>query len=132
MKARMLAVGLVIAMLGSGALFSAGCAPKNAPDLTPSAKAAYTATQVIERLQNLQNAAIQAEAQKQLDTPTTRIIVTFTRDTTRVLKETPAGWQATVLKAWDQVKRDVPSAALPTVQVYWSAVDIALAALVNP
>lgn len=113
------------------ALMVGACGPQTV-NLTPEGKAIYTAGQVVERLQNLQNAAIQAHDQKQLDTNTTRIIVLFTVDAARVLKETPGGWYPAVSTAWAQVKRDVPQAALPTIQVYWGAIDAVLAAFAPP
>lgn len=122
-------VGIVLVMgLMFGGAFSAGCAPKNNPNLSPSGKAAYTADQVVTRLASLNTAAQQAEKAGQLDRNTTRAIVKFCGDSARVLKEAPNGWYPAVSKAWDQLKKDVPAASLPQVQVYWSAVDIALAA----
>ncbi len=96
---------------------------------TPAGKAAYTADQVVLRLQELQTATINAEAAGKMDRNTARLIVTFTVDAAQVLKATPGGWYPTVVKAWERVKQDVPAAAIPAVQTYWSAVDLMLAAL---
>ena len=101
--------------------------PDGAQPADQGTKNAYTADQVVIRLQELQIAAMQAEDAGKLDRNTTRTIVTFTTDAARTLKATPGGWYPTVSKAWEQAKRDVPQASLPQVQVYWSAVDIALA-----
>lgn len=81
------------------ALTSAGCASAP-PTLSPAAQIAFTADQAVVRVNELMNAAIQANASGALDTVTTRVIVTFAVDADTVLSNTPAGWQATVKAAW--------------------------------
>lgn len=126
-KALVPAIPLLVLLGGPHILTASGCAPKSA-NLDPVSQKVYTANEIVERLINLQNAAIQAHAQKQIDTNTARIIVLFTVDAARVLKETPGGWQPQVSAAWSAVKRDVPAASVPQLQVYWVAIDAVIAA----
>ena len=60
---------------------------------TPQGQAAYTADQVAVRVNELQNAAIAAEANGGLPTATTRTIVSFAVSGDKILAQAPAGWQ---------------------------------------
>ena len=82
----------------------AGCAPKNAPIVTPQGQTAYTADQIVIRVNELQATAIQAEANGGLPTNTTRVIVQFCVSADKTLAATPSGWGVTVAKAWDEAK----------------------------
>jgi hypothetical protein len=83
---------------------TAGCAPKAAPIVTPQGQTAYTADQIVIRVNELQAAAIQAEANGGLPTNTTRVIVQFCVSADKTLAATPSGWGATVAKAWNEAK----------------------------
>ena len=88
---------------------SAACATVPASiQNNPAAVTAFKADQVVQRISELQNAAIQANATGGLDTVTTRAIVTFTVDAAKTAKATPAGWTATLVTAWDAFKASVP------------------------
>jgi len=85
------------------ALLVPACAPKPI-NLTPAGQTAFTADQAVVRVNELMNAAIQANAAGALDTPTTRVIVTFAVDADTVLAKTPDGWKATVKASWALAK----------------------------
>jgi hypothetical protein len=110
------------------------CAPVSIQ--TPQGKQAYTADQIVIRLNELQNAAIQANSLMDpktglpgLPTPTTRIIVQFVVSSDKTLKDLPAGWQQTVATAWAETKRQLPIITNPAVSVAIGSVDVVLAAL---
>ena len=106
----------------------AACAPKTA-NLTPAGQQNYTADQIALRVNELQNAAIKAEAGGALPTATTRIIVTFAGAADRVLAKTPDGWRAQVLTLWQEAKKQLaklPGINTPAVIAGMAAVDVAL------
>lgn len=97
---------------------------------TQAGQIAFTADQIVQRVNELQNAAISAEASKDdLQTSTARLIVTFCVEADKTLQTTPAGWQATVLKAWSLAKGQIGSVANPAIAAALSAVDVAIASL---
>jgi len=112
-------------------LFMAACVHAPSSITTPQGQAAYTADQVVQRVNELENAAIQAEASKALPTNITRIIVQFCVSADMTLKTTPAGWQQTVSVAWKQAKAQIPASVLanPAWSATISGVDVVLAAL---
>lgn len=93
---------LLAAVLLSGML---GCA-KAPPNLTPEGQKAYTADQIVVRVNRLMDTAIDAEAAKALPTATTRVIVRFCVEADKTLAQLPAGWGPTLYTAWHQVKED--------------------------
>lgn len=95
---------------------------------TQAGKTAYTADQIVIRVNNLQNAAIQAEKTGGLPTATTRTIVEFAVSANRILKETPAGWQTTVAISWAEAKKRLSPITNAGVLAALDAVDIVLAA----
>lgn len=97
---------------------------------TPQGKTAYSADAIVVRVNELQAAAIQAEATKGISTATATTIVKFTVDADKVLKATPAGWQATVATLWAQAKKNIPAAQLQnqSIAAVVLAVDTVLAA----
>lgn len=110
-------------------LSTAACAPKPLT-LTPAGQTAFTADQAVVRVNELMNAAIQANASGALDTPTTRIIVSFAVDADAVLAKTPDGWKATIKAAWAQAKPTL--SAIPansTVALALAAADAAIGGL---
>jgi len=110
--------------LGGGSL--AAChAPVSVQ--TQAGKNAYTADQVVLRVNELQKAAIQAEATGGLPTATTRLIVQFAVSADTTLKSAPDGWKTTVLNAWLETKRQLPVVLPPAVAAAVTLVDTALA-----
>ncbi len=110
------------------ALTVSGCVPKS---LAPEAKPAYAADQIVLRVNELQAAAIQANAAvpPALSEAQTRVIVEFTVSADRTLAAVPQGWYATVRAAWlearkklaDQVKNPIVSAAMDAVDAVLDA-----------
>ena len=104
------------------------CAPPPTV-VTQAGKTAFTADQIVVRVNELENAAIQANSTGGLPVATTRIIVEFCVSADKTLKATPAGWQATVATAWKQAKAKIPPQTNAAVQSAISAVDVVLASL---
>ena len=107
-----------------------GCAAP-ATIVTPQGQAAYTADQIVTRINELQNVAIAAEQAKSVPTDTVRVIVSFCVGADKTLAAVPSGWQATVYQAWQASKNQIPPAQLanPAIVAAVSAVDVALAAI---
>jgi hypothetical protein len=116
-------------LMGAGELV--GCASKIPPTVvTPQGKAAYTADQVVIRVNELQNAAIQAEASGALPTSTTRVIVTFCVAADKTLATVPNGWQQTIATAWTQAKQQIPAKDLANtvISAAVAGIDVVIAA----
>lgn len=96
---------------------------------TPAGKTAYTADQIVVRVNELGQAAIAAEAGKALPTTTARTIIQFCSAADKILAATPTGWQAAVATAWLQTKATIGPVTNPAVAAAMGAVDVALAAL---
>jgi hypothetical protein len=96
---------------------------------TPQGKAAFTADQVAARVSELENATIAAQAQGQIPLATARVLVEFCVSSGKTLAAAPAGWQATVGKAWAEAKKQLPATLSPLVQSAVNLVDTTLAAL---
>lgn len=84
--------------------FTGACAPKH-PD--PQAQAAQVAREVIQRLGELQSAAMAAnEATPQtLSDADAVTVVRFTTASIRTVQQTPYGWGPSVTQAYTEVKR---------------------------
>lgn len=95
---------------------------------TPQGKAAWTADQVAVRVNELGKAVIDAQAQNQIPLATARDLIQFCSSADKTLAAAPAGWQATVGKAWAEVKAKLPATLSPLVQSAVNVVDTALAA----
>lgn len=98
---------------------------------TPQGKTAYTADQVVQRLGEFQNAAIQANSTGGLDTPTTKLIVQYVVATTQTLKATPAGYIKTVQAGWTAFLPTLPASVTGNLnyQILIAAVTTAIAGL---
>ncbi len=103
------------------------CAPKTITD--PQARVAYTASQIVQRVNELQNAAISANAGGALSLPATRLIVLFCVQADKALKDVPSGWQLTVQHSWADLKRQLPTITDRTIIGILNTVDVALATL---
>ena len=107
---------------------SVACHPP-ATIVTPQGRTAFAVDQVVQRINELENVAIQANASGGLAVQTTRILVTFAVSADRVLKAAPAGWQQTLTTLWMQAKADLPPISNPVITAAISAVDVVLARL---
>jgi hypothetical protein len=108
------------------ALFVISCYPPNVT-VEPDARAAYTADQVVIRINRLQNVAIEAQKGGALSTDDTRIIVEFALSANTTLKSVPDGWQKTVMVAWQETKKKLSMVANQSVLAAMDSVDIILA-----
>lgn len=95
------------------------------PNLTPQAQVAFTADQLVLRVNELENAAISAATQDPALTPTARTIVEWCVATDRVLKQAPLGWQQVVQTSWAQLKVKIP-ARDPNIAALLTTVDAAV------
>jgi len=117
---------LILCVLLSG---SVGCTHTPPTVTTQQGKIAYTADQIVQRVNELQSAAIAAEANGALQTITARQIVIFAVDANKTLAASPQGWQKTVQTAWLQLKANVGVISNQVVAAAMNAVDAALASL---
>lgn len=102
-----IAKSLPLVLLAAAVLtFSACHAPVTIT--TPQGHAAYTADQIVVRVNELQNAAIAANQQQALPLATTRAIVEFCVGADKTLAALPSGWQASLLAAWTSTKASLP------------------------
>jgi hypothetical protein len=110
-------------------LFVLLCPACHAPTtiVTPQGQRAYTADQVVVRINELQNAAIELNKNNGLNDVVTRRIVTFAVQADTVLKQAPAGWQIQVSALWNQVKADLPLQTNQAIIAAMNAVDVVLA-----
>jgi len=102
--------------------------------VTPQGQVAYTANEVLKRVQTLQTATIAAEANGGLPTAVARVIVTCTTESAKVLASTPNGWGPTVVTLWGTAKMQIPIKYLtdPVIAAAVTAVDVALAVFLPP
>lgn len=117
---------ILLALLLLGTPLATGCHPP-ATIVTDPGKRAYTADQVVVRVNELQNAAIAANANGSLPEATTRTIVEFCVSADQTLAATPQGWQATLTAAWAETKAKLPPITNPAITAAISAVDVVLA-----
>ncbi len=116
---------LLIALLLSP-LPVASCAPKTANvNLSPAGQIAYTADQIVLRVNELQQAAITANSKGILDTGTTRLIVNWSINADMTLKVLPQGWKVTVQTSWTLAKKDIHTTN-SIIQSAMAAVDAVL------
>lgn len=124
-RLRILVLCAALAVGVSGA--SAAC--RHHPNVvTPQGQVAYSADQIVLRVNELQNAAIQAEASGGLSTDATRKIVQFAVSANQTLKATPNGWRATVKAGWSATKVQLPAITNPAVQAAIAALEAVLEA----
>ncbi len=99
--------------------------------VTPQGQAAYTADQIAVRVNELERAAIAANAQTPpgLDTSTTRQIVTFCVNADQTLRTAPQGWQVTLKTGWQALKAHLPPITNPAIAGAINTLDLVLAAL---
>lgn len=104
-----------------------GCAPKSLP---PELKPAYTANEVLIRVQELQNTVIDLyDAQPRgITKDKADLIVKFTVSSATIIKSSMAGWQGSVKQSWLELKKNYT----PTdtkLQTVWNLVDAMMGVL---
>lgn len=93
---------------------------------SPVGQKAYTADQIVVRVNELENAAIAANTSKALSDDATRPIVEFCVAADKTLAATPNGWQATLETAWTAAKAKIGTVSNPAVMAAIGAVDVIL------
>ncbi len=76
--------------------------------VTPEGKAAYTANEILTRVDRLQDAAIAAQRSGALATDTARASVSTTVNLAELADAATQGWLATARQAWAQAKAELP------------------------
>ena len=101
---------------------------------TPAGRAAFTANQVLQRVGELQNAAITANAtintstgRPLLATATTRRVVQSTVAMAKILRETPNGWPATLRPAFNGLRDSLSPDEELQLGPYLGAIDALIA-----
>jgi hypothetical protein len=81
------------------------CAGNPPPTIvTPQGMAAWVAAPIAEKVNELMDTAIVADANSGLPRNTVRAIITFCVEADKVLKDIPTGWQVTVQNLWFRLK----------------------------
>ena len=109
------------------ALVVVSCAPKSV--VTPEGQRAWTATEVLVRVHELQQAAIQANSDKALSDADAIVVVKFTTSAAATLKQAPVGWPTTVKAGWAQVKANISAAGNKTLSLVFGIIDGVLGGL---
>lgn len=92
--------------------------------VTPEGKAAFTANEVLIRVERLQDAVIAAQKNGALTTDIARTIVFATVNIADISEAATQGWQATARQAWLQAKTDLPQLRVGgQFAVYAAAID---------
>lgn len=89
--------------------------------VTQPGRIAFAADQVLVRVKELEQAAVQANQSGALSTADTRVIVDYAVAAKNVLTATPNGWQVTVKALWKE--------ALPKITTTNTTVQLAVTAL---
>lgn len=97
--------------------------------VTPEGRKAYTANEIVIRVNRLMDTAIQADATGNLPVATARVLIRFCVRADEVLQRVPNGWGATVWTLWQVVKADplvAPYLTNQYIALVVSSLDIAL------
>jgi hypothetical protein len=103
------------------------CAPKNIP---PELKPAYTANEVLLRVQELQNTVISLydSTPRGISKVSADLIVRFTVSTATILQNSPAGWKETVQASWSALKSQYTPTDV-SLQIVWNMTDVLITSL---
>lgn len=103
------------------------CAPKTLP---PELKPAYTANEVLIRVSELQKTVIGLydSTPKRIEKSQADLIVKFTTSSASIIKQVPAGWQASVKQSWLELKKQYTPTNL-SLQTIWNLVDAMIGVL---
>jgi len=116
-----------VAAAGVASTFTACHAPVTV--VTPAGQSAYTADQVLQRVERLQNAVLEAHASGDIPRETARAIVFATVEIAEFADAAQADWRTMVKQAWAQAKADIPALATERFSVYVKAIDALLGGL---
>ncbi len=90
---------------------------------SPQAKAAWTADQVLTRVEELQNTAIDLNLTGKLSDATADAIVTWTGTSARSLKKAPQGWVAALGPTWATLKTKISQAERDKLGFIYQTID---------
>jgi hypothetical protein len=97
--------------------------------VTEPGREAFSADQVLERVERLQNAAIAAHKAGQLPTDTARAIVFATVQIAEFADAAQKDWRAMVRQAWVQARTEIPVLKEERFKLYVVAIDTLLGVL---
>lgn len=129
MRTPLLTLTLIVALvlpLGSG------CAHGQPRPADPAIAAAQTGTEIVLRLEELQNAAIAAETSGALATAEAAKIVQFTVASTLTIQQTPGGWRPTVTEGYRTFKASLSPTAVTRFAVLLRALDVLIPFVTAP
>lgn len=98
-----LTIGYIVALAVVLGMVQA-CAPKN---LTPTEQKLFVAISVVDGIQGLQSAAIDANKLGLLNDDDSVQIVKFTKAAGIVAADQSVGWQSRIVNAWDELQKVV-------------------------
>lgn len=75
--------------------------------VTPAGKAAFTANEILTRVERLQDAAIAAQKNGSLPLESARAVVFVTVNLAELADAATQGWEATARQAWEQAKKEL-------------------------
>ena len=107
----------------------AGCPPASLQ--TPEGKAAFTAGEVLQRVEELKAAAVQAhetlgaDGQPVLATETTKRVLQFVLVAETALRDTPNGWRPAVTSAYQTLRAQLTDQEKQKLALPLSALDLA-------
>ena len=110
------AVKAILPFVLATTLALTACAPPPTVQTEPG-KRAWQAGQVLQRVEELQETAIQAEASGGLPTAQARVIVRFTVAAAETCRTYPQGWEATLATAFKATKAHLPASVLQKSEV---------------
>lgn len=124
MRARLLSVILVVALVAVPACASQ---PVGNPSSFPtSGHTLSVADHVLQRVGELQAAAIQANKDGGLSDHDAVLVVRFTVSTATVIKDIPDGWEPVVITSYKEIKRQLPASASATLAPLFIVIDALL------
>lgn len=112
-----------------GLTLVAGCCERPLLITTEAGRQAFQANEVLERVENLQNAAITAYRNGALSRDTTRAIVFATVQIAEFTNAAQQDWRTMVRQAWIQAKRDLSALRDERFRAYVAALDALLGVL---
>lgn len=106
----------VIPFVVATTLAMTACAPPPTIQTEPG-KRAWQANQVLQRVEELQETAIQAEASGALPTATAKVIVQFTVTAAKTCQAYQQGWEKALAAAYTSAKAQIPASVLTKSEV---------------
>ncbi len=109
--------------LAATLIISFGCAPLPPTIVTPQGQRAFVADQVLQRVEELENAAMAAYRSGDIPRNQARAVVRATIEMAELTDAAREGWQAVVMKAWQDAKAGIPALRTGRLAAYAAALD---------